>query len=173
MYALFSNTRCKLKRRLQGNLVHRNLTQFCARVFLAFTWWSAFGSLATYSWLIFWNVWGAQTVWTAAFITDSSASSINVDKYFPQAISFRHSTALAIRGGSKINLLRARASNTLENQSHFKAILKSPGTYSSAALAVQSMRNGLGCRYTAALNELRVQMYYVNQEMLFLALYVT
>lgn len=47
-------------------------------------------------------------------------------------------TALTIRGGSKINLLSTRDSNTLENQSHFKAILKSPGTYSSAALAVKA-----------------------------------
>lgn len=61
-----------------------------------------------------------------------------MDKYFPQAISVRHRTVPAIREWSKINLLKARDSNTLENQSYFKAILKSPGTYSSAALAVKA-----------------------------------
>lgn len=79
-------------------LLHKILPQFC----LPSSWHSHSGLCtgfpATYRWLIFRNVSGTQTVWTAAFITDSSASSINVDKYFPQAISFRHSTALTMRG---------------------------------------------------------------------------
>lgn len=96
---LFYNTRCNWKltlhkkSRLQkSNAILPSILEYCFK-----SSWHSYsglrtGSLATYSWLIFRNVWGAQTVWTAAFITDSSASSINVDKCFPQAISFRHST---------------------------------------------------------------------------------
>lgn len=69
--------------------------------FLAFTNNPSIGSQSTRSWLIFRDVCGTKTVWTAAFITDSSAPWINKDKYFPQPHCLRISVALLGGNGKK------------------------------------------------------------------------
>lgn len=76
--------------------------------FLAFTSNLSIGSQSTRSWLIFRDVCGTKTVWTAAFITDSSAPWINKDKYFPQPHCLRISVALLGGNGQKSIRLKER-----------------------------------------------------------------